>query len=145
MSASLVRTLSAMNDLIERYVSIWNEADPDRRGALIGEVFSEDAVHILQPPQESREQAGSLAMTAVFESRGHAELEQRAGSAYEQFIAGGEYRFTAGAIAARLHDVVTFTWEMVAAASGETVALGREFVVLAGDGRIRLDYQFIER
>jgi len=83
-------------------------------------------------------------MTAVFESRGHAELEQRAHTAYEQFIAAGEYRFRSSANAARLRDVLTFNWEMVATASGEVAAVGREFVVLAGDGRIRLDYQFIE-
>ena len=133
-----------MKDLIDRYVSIWNEPDPDRRRVLIREVFAEDGVHVLQPPQESRDQAEALAMTAVFESRGHAELEDRARTAYEQFIAAGEYSFRSRANAVRLRDVLTFNWEMVVTGTEEVAAVGREFVVLAGDGRIRLDYQFID-
>jgi hypothetical protein len=50
-----------------------------------------------------------------------------------------------GRNAVRLRDVLTFNWEMVATGTEEVAAVGREFVVLAGDGRIRLDYQFIER
>ena len=44
----------------------------------------------------------------------------------------------------RLADVVKFHWEMVSA-GGEVAAVGLEFLVLARDGRIRIDYQFIER
>jgi hypothetical protein len=143
-SARPRRNLSTMNDLIDRYVSVWNEPDPENRRAKVREVFAEDAVHILQPPEESREQAEALAMNASFESRGHAELEARARTAYEQFIAGGEYSFRSQGNAARLRDVITFNWEMVTIASDEVVGVGREFVVLAEDGRIRLDYQFIE-
>jgi hypothetical protein len=38
---------------------------------------------------------------------------------------------------------VKFNWEMVSS-DGEAVAVGLEFLVLDPDGRIRLDYQFIE-
>jgi hypothetical protein len=40
-------------------------------------------------------------------------------------------------------DAVKFRWEMVSA-SGEVAGVGLEFLVLAGDGRIVRDYQFIE-
>jgi len=33
---------------------------------------------------------------------------------------------------------------MVTTADGETAAVGLEFLVLGEDGRIRIDYQFIE-
>jgi len=42
-----------------------------------------------------------------------------------------------------LGDVVKFNWEMVST-SGEVVGVGLEFMILAADGRIRMDYQFIE-
>jgi hypothetical protein len=45
----------------------------------------------------------------------------------------------------RLRDVVKFRWEMAPAAGGEAIAAGLEIVVVGDDGRIRLDYQFIER
>jgi hypothetical protein len=45
--------------------------------------------------------------------------------------------------AARVGDAVKFNWEMVST-SGEVAGVGLEFLVLDADGRIRLDYQFIE-
>jgi hypothetical protein len=39
---------------------------------------------------------------------------------------------------------VKFHWEMVTP-DGEVAAVGLEIVLLAADGRIRLDYQLIER
>jgi hypothetical protein len=44
----------------------------------------------------------------------------------------------------RLGDVVKFNWEMVRTRDSETVATGLEFLILDGERRIKLDYQFIE-
>ena len=63
--------------------------------------------------------------------------------AYEEFIAPGKFSFRSRHNAARLGDVVKFQWEMVSK-GGEVAGVGLEFLVLAADGRIRLDYQFIE-
>jgi hypothetical protein len=40
---------------------------------------------------------------------------------------------------------VRFNWEMVPAAGGAAAAVGFDFLVLGDDGRIRLDYQFLDR
>jgi len=40
---------------------------------------------------------------------------------------------------------VRFNWEMVPATGGAVAAVGFEFLVLGDDGRIRLDYQFLDR
>jgi hypothetical protein len=45
--------------------------------------------------------------------------------------------------AARVGDVVKFSWAMVRT-DGQVAAVGLEFLVLEADGRARLDYQFIE-
>jgi hypothetical protein len=134
-------------EIADRYVAMWNEPDPDRRRTAIAELWSEDAVHQLQPPQDMRDAAAApgIGLTARLEARGHAQLERRATSAYERFIGPGEYVFRRRDDAERLADVVKFHWEMVAADSGEVAAVGLEFLVLAPDGRIRTDYQFIER
>jgi hypothetical protein len=43
------------------------------------------------------------------------------------------------------HNGVRFNWEMVPAAGGAAAAVGFDFLVLGADGRIRLDYQFLDR
>jgi hypothetical protein len=65
-------------ELVERYVALWNEPDPERRRATVRALWTEDGGQILHPPKELREQAAALGFFAsVLEARGHAALEQR--------------------------------------------------------------------
>jgi hypothetical protein len=59
-----------------------------------------------------------------------------------QSLSGGR---PPGKNAVRLNDVVKFGWEIVPADGGEPAGAGLEFLVLDADGRIRVDYQFIEQ
>jgi hypothetical protein len=98
-----------------------------------------------QPPQEIRQAAAGLGFTsAVLETRGHDELQARVTRAYQEFVAPGQFTFTVRDNAARLHNVVKFTWDMVPAAGGQAAGTGLEILVLGEDGRIQTDYQFIE-
>ncbi len=137
--------MTSPDELADRYVALWNEPDAERRRAAIAALWSEDGVHVLQPPEDIREAAAApgLGLTATLDARGHAALEVRATSAYEQFIAPGEFSFRRRDNVARLGDVVKFNWEMVSG-NGEVAGAGLEFLVLGPDGRIRTDYQFIE-
>jgi hypothetical protein len=130
-------------ELVDRFVAVWNEPNAERRGTMVRELWTEDALHVFQPPQEVLDAAAALNVTAVFQARGHAELEGRVARAYEEFIAPGEFTFRLAGEAKRVSDAVRFTWEMVSA-DGAIAGVGLEFFVLAADGRIRLDYQFIE-
>jgi hypothetical protein len=65
--------------------------------------------------------------------------------AHEEFVAPGEFRFRPRGDAMRIGDVIKFGWEMVPAAGGAAAAAGLEFLLLDAQGRIRCDYQFIER
>jgi hypothetical protein len=105
-----------------------------------------DRGRILQPPQQIRDVAArpGIGLTARLEARGHAALEVRATSAYEEFVAPGQFRFRRRDDVERLDEVVTFRWEMVSRSAG-VAGVGLEFLVIAPDGRIRTDYQFIER
>jgi hypothetical protein len=138
------RTTEA-EQLADRYIALWNEADPERRRRMIAELWTEDGSHILQPPQEMREIAArpGLGMAATLEARGHAELEARAASAYEQWVGSDELSFRRRDDVERLDDVVKFHWEAVSP-DGEVTAVGLDFLVLGADGRIRRDYVFIE-
>ena len=135
---------SRAGELADRYIALWNEPDPDRRGRMIAALWTEDGSHILQPPEEIREVAArpGIGMTAVLEARGYAEIEARAASAYEEWVGSQELSFRRRADADRLHDVVKFHWEAIAK-DGETFAVGLSFLVLAEDGRVRRDYTFV--
>jgi len=131
------------HELVDRFVAIWSEPNAERRRTMVRELWTEDALHVFQPPQEVLDAAEGLNVTAIFQSRGHAELEDRVARAYEEFIAPGQYSFKLAGEPKRVADAVRFTWEMVAT-DGSVAGVGLEFVVLAADGRIQLDYQFIE-
>jgi hypothetical protein len=130
-------------ELAARYNAAWMEPDGDRRRKAIAEVWSEDAIHVLQPTQEVYEAAAERAVNPTWQVRGHAELEARVTKAYEDFVATGQMSFRVREGAKRLGDVVTWHWEGVSP-DGEVLGVGLEFVILAADGRIATDYQFVE-
>jgi hypothetical protein len=128
--------------LVQRYVAVWNEPDPAARRKSIEQLWTEDGAHVLHPPVEIRDAAAALGFVhPTLEARGYDELEARVTRAYDEFVAPGEYAFQATGQAVRLHDVVTFRWEMVPVGGGEAVGGGVDVFVL-DDGRVRTDYQF---
>ncbi|MCK2222043.1 hypothetical protein MF672_050795 (plasmid) [Actinomadura sp. ATCC 31491] len=130
-----------------RYVAQWNEPDPDRRAALVRELWAGDGVQVLvDPPQAIREAAAGLAFPAPpLEVRGHEALEARVRRAYEMFVAPGEHVFAAaGEAFALLPGLVALRWSMVSARTGERAGGGLDVLALDADGRIRTDHQFIE-
>ena len=136
-----------MNDpteLADRYVAIWNEPDPEARRRTVRELWSEDAAQVLEPPEVIREAADALGAGVVLETRGHAALEQRVTHSYDAFVARDGMVFRRLGRAARLRDVVEFRWEAAPRDGGEAIGSGLEILVLDEDGRIRLDYQFVE-
>lgn len=130
--------------LAERYIALWNEPDADKRRRMIAELWTEDARHVLQPPQEIRAIAAApgLAMTAILEARGYGEIEARATSVYQHWVGSEGLTFRGRDDADRLGDVVKLHWEAVAK-DGTVFAVGLSFLVLAADGRIERDYTFV--
>ena len=132
--------------LVERYVAMWNEDDPGARSAAVQELWAQDGAHALQPPEEMLDEATRIGfVNAVLEARGHHALEARVTRAHEEFVASGEFEFRPRGDAMQIGDAVKFGWEMVPATGGDAVATGLEFLLLDAQGRIRCDYQFIER
>jgi hypothetical protein len=132
-------------ELARRYVAAWNEPDAGRRRAAVHGLWTEDGAHVLQPPQEIRQAAAALGFpAATLRARGHDEVEFRVTRAYEEFIAPGKFTLRPRDNAQRLGDVVKFNWEMISTDGEEVAAVGLEVFILAEDGRIEADYQFIE-
>ena len=131
-------------ELAERYLALWNEPAADRRRRTIAELWTADGRHFLQPPQEIRAIAArpGLAITATLEARGPEEIEARATSAYEHWVASEGLSFRGRDDADRLGDVVKFHWEAVGK-DGEVTGVGLDVLVLGADGRIERDYTFV--
>lgn len=112
--------------LVERYLAVWNESDPDSRRRQIAGLWSEDGTHVLPSS----------------EIRGLEAIEAEIVRTHAASIAKG-FRFSA-AKAEGHHDVVRFDWQMQPSAGGKAVVAGSTLVVLDDAGLIRRDYQFDE-
>lgn len=132
------------NDLADRYVAVWNEPNDDVRRKYLTDLWTVDTVHLVQPSEEMSATATRLGMVATLEVIGHAAMETRVAKAYEEFVGSGTYLFRRHGNAARVRNVVKLSWAMVATATDEVAAIGTDILTLAADGRIHLDYQFIE-
>jgi hypothetical protein len=135
---------NSAEDLANRYLAIWNEPDADTRRQTVEQLWTEDGVHLLEPPEEIAKRAAEIGVGATLEARGHAELVRRVSQAYDEFVAPGQYEFVRHGAAAAIRDLVKLRWAMVPAGGGEALAIGIDLLLLAPDGRIRADYQFIE-
>jgi len=125
-----MNTRTAFNDfteLADRYVAVWNEPDAEARRAAIASLWVPDGEHCVR----------------TLQARGHEALKQRVTGSHEKNVRDAGFRFVRAGDAQFLHDAVMFHWHMVPAAGGPVAALGLQFLVLAGDGRIAVDYQFI--
>jgi hypothetical protein len=120
--------MSHAEDLAKRYIHIWNEADPAARRAEVAALWIENGTHYV------RER----------EVHGHADLETRVATSHQTNVAERNYWFEPNGGIEQLRDMVKFSWRMVPKGGGAVAATGLIICLLAGDGRIRIDYQFID-
>lgn len=112
--------------IADRYVAVWNEADEKRRRDAISALWVPNGQHFVEGRQ----------------ARGYEELEKRVRGSYEKNVRDNGNRFRAAAGARRLHDVITFHWEMLPANDDTVLVRGLEFLIINEEGRILIDYQF---
>jgi len=111
--------------LIDNYIAIWNEADPERRRELIAQTWTEDATYV-DPVMTGTGPDGIDAMIA---------------GARQQFPG---LRFELAGAPDAHHDRVRFTWHLKPEAGGDAVAIGSDFAVVADDGRLRSVTGFLD-
>ncbi len=114
--------------LITRYISLWNTADPAARRAIIGTLWAPDGRHYM----------------GAHDVQGHDAMEVRAAGSYQRSIVEGANVFRLAGPAQALPGVVKFRWDMARRDGGLVVATGVGVLILAPDGRIATDYQFVE-
>lgn len=106
-----------LNDLIDTYLSAWNETDATRRLALIERVWAADG-QLCDPPMVGR---------------GHREIGEMAAALHTQFP-GHQFRRSSGVDAH--HQQFRFAWSLVAP-DGATALVGLDTGELAPDGRLQ--------
>lgn len=115
-----------IDDLVTRYVAVWNEPDPSTRRSMIASLWATDC-------SEYTEESAYL---------GHPAMESRVTAAHDQLVRTDGFLFHPEHDTKAHHNAVSFTTKMVPAAGGDPAWRGRVFLVLDDDGRIRDDYQF---
>ena len=111
--------------VVDTYIAMWNETDPQRRRELVEQTWTDDATYV-DPLMSGEGLHGIDAMVA---------------GAQEQFP-GQRFELTAGPD--HHHDRVRFAWRMVGEDGGAEVARGVDFATLDGDGRLRSVTGFLE-
>ena len=122
-AAPLLRSVCGM-ELIEQYLTIWNETDPTARRALIELVWAPDATYTDPLAQV----AGRDQLDAVV-------------SAVQQQFPGLVFRL-AGPVDAH-HDVARFTWHL-GGPGAEPLVIGFDVAVIR-DGRVTAVHGFLDR
>jgi hypothetical protein len=109
--------MSDVTETIDRYLSAWNETDPQRRAAVVAEVWADDG-RLVDPPMQAQ---------------GHGGISDLHGTLQAQYP-GHSFRRSSGVDAH--HDAVRFGWEMVSDADGTVVLTGLDVGQLTADGRL---------
>lgn len=119
--------MDAAQDLVDRYVDVWHQTDPERRRQTIEALWVPDGEHYV----------------GTREVRGYAALVARVTGSHEKNVRDAGNHFHATTNARVLRDVVTFEWAMLAAGTDDVLATGMEVLIVDEQCRIRFDYQFI--
>ena len=121
--------MSDTEQLINRYIDVWNERAADRRAAGLAEIWAADGSYI----------------DPLVSATGRDEIDAAIDGAQRQFP-GFSFRLS-GAVEAH-HNLVRFSWELGPEGSGdseEAPIAGSDVAVLDDDGKLRDVHGFLDR
>ena len=116
--------MTEVTTVVDGYIAMWNETDPERRRFIIEHTWTEDGSYV-DPHAEVAGVDGLDALVAAVQ---------------EQFPG---HRFVLAAGPDAHHDRMRFTWQLVAE-DGGAIATGVDFATVADDGRLRTVTGFLE-
>lgn len=114
-----------MQDVIERYIGVWNETDPQRRRQLVDELWAEDASYV-DPVGEAHGRDAFDAMIAAVQAQ------------FPGLV------FTLVGPVDSHHSQARFTWGL-GPAGAEPVVVGFDVAVTDEDGRLRNVLGFLDK
>ncbi len=120
--------MDEVQTLAERFVSVWNERDPERRSAMVRSLWAMDGRHLM----------------GTQDVRGYEALEERVAASNRHNVVEKDYIFRPPTVIQSLPGIIKFRWDMARRDSGDVVSNGVGFLVIDDQGRIRCDYLFAE-
>jgi hypothetical protein len=117
--------MSDFHELVDRYLSTWNEQDPARRRAAIDGIWADDATYV----------------DPIAVAEGREAIDATIGAVQQRFP-GLVFRL-AGDVDAH-HNLARFTWEL-GPDGGEALVVGFDVAVVADDGRLRAVHGFLDK
>ncbi|HLW90656.1 MAG TPA: nuclear transport factor 2 family protein [Roseiarcus sp.] len=110
--------------IAEKYIALWNEADQNRRKALIAKAWTEDAIYA----------------DPMMQGRGHDEIDALIGAVHQRFPG---HRFALSGRPDGHGDKVRFSWTL-GVADAAPIAHGTDFGIVANDGRLKAITGFLD-
>jgi hypothetical protein len=115
------------NEFADRYVAVWNEAEPEARRKGVEELWAPDGTYA----------------NAVAVVRGPEDIATQVGYAHDAYAVGG-FTFRSCNNARGQHNTLRFNWVMVSRSTGALEAVGFDFITLDDEGRIVSDHQYFD-
>jgi len=110
--------MSNVNEIVVRYLTVWNEADAKRRRDLVAKTWTEDGTYT----------------DKVRDGLGHDAIDALIAKAQEHFPS---YRLRLASGIEAHHDYVRFSWVAGGAPEAPLYIKGTDFAVIAQDGRLK--------
>lgn len=110
--------------IAERYIAVWNEADPVRRNALLDENWSEDATYI----------------DPLMRGNGREQIGELIGGVHQRFPG---FRFSLDGRVDGYGDRIRFTWRLGPQSEPDMIK-GTDFAVIE-DGRLKSVTGFLDK
>jgi SnoaL-like domain len=120
--------MSSAEDLVQAFVSVWNERNPSRRSEMVRTLWAPDGRHLM----------------GAQDVRGHDALEERVATSNQRNIVEKDYTFRPATAIQSLPGVIKFRWDMARSKSDELISAGVGFLTVNDEGRIVCDYLFTE-
>ena len=120
--------MNSVEDLVQAFVSAWNERDPARRRQMVQTLWAPDGRHLM----------------GAQDVRGHGALEERVAASNQRNVIEKGYVFRPATAIQSLPGVIKFRWDMARSDSGEVISAGVGFLAVNDEGRIICDYLFTE-
>ncbi|MCW2985681.1 MAG: nuclear transport factor 2 family protein [Conexibacter sp.] len=118
-------TTDTITNVVDTYISAWNERVPERRRALVAAAFADDATYV----DPARAGNGANGIDAMI---GGAQEDM---PGVEIVLAGAPDAFG---------EHVRFTWHLRAARGEDVVLIGHDYATVAPDGRLIDVVGFVE-
>jgi hypothetical protein len=117
--------MSDVNELVGRYIDVWNEKDPAVRRAAVQALWADNGRYV----------------DPLADVEGHPGIDSVIGAVQAQFP---EFVFRLRPGVDAHHHLARFSWEL-GPENGEAVVIGFDVAVLAEDGRIQDVHGFLDK